>query len=228
MTDPFDDAGTCEVFGDDLAELALGILSGRDRIAVLEHVESCERCSAELERLSLVADALLGLAPEIEPPVGFELRLAERLQSPAEFRLGHARRHRRAGVLAVAALVLAILGFGLGAVIGPPGMNVRSPSAQANLTSAKLSSHGHVLGEVMVSSGTPAWMFMTVDAGAWSNKVTCEVTLTDGKVVTIGVFKLSNGYGAWGAPLPAPAREVRSARLVAPDGSVLASAQLTL
>ena len=84
-----------------------------------------------------------------------------------------------AAVLAVAALVLAILGFGLGAFVGPPGMNVRSPSAEANLTSAKLSSHGHVMGEVMVSSGTPAWMFMTVDAGAWSSKVTCEVTLVE-------------------------------------------------
>jgi hypothetical protein len=228
MSGAFDDPRDCEAFENDLAELALGILSGRDRIAVLEHVESCERCSAELERLSLVADALLSLAPEVEPPVGFELRLAERLQSPAGPRRGHLPRHRRAVVLAVAAVVLAILGFGLGAFVGPPSMNVRSPSVQANLTSAKLSSHGHVMGEVMVSSGTPAWMFMTVDAGAWSSEVTCEVTLASGKVVTIGVFKLSNGYGAWGAPLPAAAHEVRSARLVSPDGSVLASAQLTL
>jgi Putative zinc-finger len=222
MSDRFD-AASCAVFEDDLAELALGILSGRDRVAVLQHVESCERCSSELERLSLVADALLGLAPEVEPPVGFELRLAERLQSPAH----HARRPRRAGVLAIAALVLALVGFGLGAVLGPSGMNVRSPSAEANLTSATLASHGHVLGEVMISSGTPAWMFMTVDAGAWSSKVTCEVTLADGKVVRIGVFKLANGYGAWGAPLPAAAADVRSARLVAPSGSVLASAQLS-
>ena len=35
-----------------------------------------------------------------------------------------------AGVLAVAAAVLALVGFGLGAFIGPPGMNVRSPSAR--------------------------------------------------------------------------------------------------
>jgi anti-sigma factor RsiW len=225
MSGPFDDPRNCDAFIDELAELALGILSGRDRVAVLEHVESCERCSAELERLSLVADGLLGLAPEVEPPVGFELRLAERLSSPAGPR--RALPHRRAGILAIAAVVLAVLGFGLGAIVGPPGMNVRSPSAAANLTSANLSSHAQVLGEVTVSSGTPAWMFMTVDAGAWSSKVTCEVTLVGGKVVTIGVFKLSNGYGAWGAPLPAAAHDVSSARLVSPDGSILASAQLT-
>jgi hypothetical protein len=128
--------------------------------------------------------------------------------------------------LAVAALVLAVVGFSLGALVGPPGMNVRSPSVEANLTSATLAAHGRVLGEVMVSSGRPAWMFMTVDAGAWSSEVTCEVTLTGGKVVKIGVFRLANGYGAWGAPLPTAAANVRSARLVASNGSVLASAQL--
>jgi hypothetical protein len=226
MTGPFEEPQGCEAYGDDLAELALGILSGRDRLAVLAHVESCERCTAELERLSSVADALLALGPEVEPPVGFESRLAERLQSPS---VPHrARRARRASVLAVAALVLALVGFGLGAVIGPRSVNVPAPSASASLTSANLSSHGQVLGQVMISSGTPAWMFMTIDEGAWSSQVTCEVMLASGKVVKIGVFKLSNGYGAWGAALPAPARDVRSARLVAPDGTVLASAKLTV
>jgi len=226
MSGPFEAQQGCEAYEDNLAELALGILSGRDRLAVLEHVESCERCSAELERLSLVADALLGLAPAVEPPVGFESRLAERLWSPAmPHRVSHAR---RASVVAVATVVLALLGFGLGAVIGPPSLNVRAPSTSANLTSANLSSHGQILGQVMVSSGTPAWMFMTVDEGAWSSSVTCEVTLASGKVVKIGVFKLSNGYGAWAAALPASARDLRSAQLVSPDGTVLASAKLTV
>jgi hypothetical protein len=220
----FSDAQNCEALENDLAELALGILSGRDRLAVLAHVESCERCSAELERLSLVADSLLGLAPEVEPPVGFELRLAERLWTPS--RPHQVVSRRRAGMLAIAAILLAVVGFSLGAVLGPPGMNVRSPSAEANLTSATLTAHGRVLGEVMVSSGSPAWMFMSVDAGDWSSKVTCEVTLTGGKVLKIGVFKLAGGYGAWGAPLPSAAVNVRSARLVESNGSVLASAQL--
>ena len=138
--------------------------------------------------------------------------------------------YRRAGILAIAAVVLAVLvGFGLGAVIGPPNVNVRAPSTSVNLTSANLSSHGQVLGQVMVSSGTPAWMFMTIDAGAWSSQVTCEVMLASGKVVKIGVFKLSDmGTAPGGAALPAPARDVRSARLVSPDGTVLASAKLAV
>ncbi len=214
----------CRAFQDDLAEVALGVLSGRARAAVLEHVDSCERCGAELERLCVVADGLLGLAPEIEPPVGFELRLAERLRSPAAAR--HALPGRRVGILAVAAVVLIVLGFALGAVVGRPGTDAGSRSVAANLTSANLSSHGHVLGEVVISSGPPAWMFMTVDSGVWSSDVTCQVTLRGGRVVTIGVFKLANGSGAWETRLPVAGDEVQSARLVAGDGTLLASARL--
>lgn len=79
----------------------------------------------------------------------------------------------------------------------------------------------------MISAGKPAWMFMTIDAGAWSGKVTCQLTLAGGKIERIGVFKLSAGYGAWGAPLTSPAGRVRSAQLVTSNGTVLASAQLS-
>ncbi|MCU1493504.1 MAG: hypothetical protein JWO62_1268 [Acidimicrobiaceae bacterium] len=217
-----EDRGPCESIRDELAELALGVLSGRSRSEVLRHVESCARCAAELEQLSIVADTLVQLAPEIEPPLGFELRIAERLQEAATAH--RPRRRRRASVLAVAAVVMVVFGFGLGTLT--PSHN-RQP-ALANLTSADLNSHGHVLGEVMVSAGSPAWMFMTIESGAWSGKVTCEVTLAGGKIETIGVFKLSGGYGAWGVPLTSPAAQVRSARLIAPDGTVLASAQISV
>src|SRR5580658_841235 len=62
-----------------LAELALGVLPGDERAVVLAHLESCERCQAESERLTLTADTLLQLAPEVEAPLGFEVRLFERL-----------------------------------------------------------------------------------------------------------------------------------------------------
>ena len=80
----------------------------------------------------------------------------------------------------------------------------------------------------MISAGNPAWMFMTIDAGAWTGKVTCDPTLAGGKVERIGVFKLSGGYGAWGSPLTSSAGKVRSAQLIAPNGTVLASAQLSV
>lgn len=228
MSGYIEDPKQCEVIQDELAELALGVLSGRNRSEVLGHVESCSRCGAELERLSIVADALLQLAPEVQAPLGFELRLAERLQTE---RLQAEATHpsRRFGRVALfsAAAVMAVLGFGLGALVIPGGGNSQGQSATANLTTANLTSHGHVLGEVMISAGSPAWMFMTVDDGAWPGTVTCDVTYAGGKVQTVGVFRLSGGYGAWGAPLSSSAGQVRSARLIASNGTVLASAQLS-
>ena len=69
----------CPQYSDDLAELALGVLTGRDRARALSHVESCRRCADELEQLSRVADTVVQAAPEVEPPVGFEVRLLERM-----------------------------------------------------------------------------------------------------------------------------------------------------
>jgi hypothetical protein len=221
VTDFIGDSLCDEVFAD-LAELALGILSGRRRSEVLDHVESCQRCGAELERLSTVADSLLLLSPEVEAPLGFELRLAERLQPSPVTRL--ARRRTRVVMLAAAAVVTIVLGFGAGALVNSGGGS--NPVQFATLTSANLSSGGHDVGEVMIAGGSPGWMFMTIDAGPWTGKVTCELTLVGGAVQRIGVFELSNGYGSWAAPLHSPAGQVLAARLVAADGSVLASAHL--
>ena len=107
----------CEEIRDELAELALGTLSGRERSEVLGHVGSCPRCSAELEQLSVVADALLQLAPSMQPPLGFELTLAARLRSIATPR----RRVQHVRLLAVAAAVVVVFAFGLGALLAPQG-----------------------------------------------------------------------------------------------------------
>jgi hypothetical protein len=224
------DPRQCDLMQDELVELALGSLDGRSRSEVLEHVGSCPRCRATLEQLSGVTDTLLQLAPEAEPPLGFELRLVEKLRA-ADAEKSQAterarqRWFRRAGPLVAAAAVLLLLGIGLGSLVTSRGSNNQVHSASPNLTTAELTSHGRVLGEVMTSPGDPAWMFMTINEDAWPGKVTCEVTLAGGATETVGVFTLSDGYGAWGAPLKAPASDVRSARLVAADGTIVASAQ---
>src|SRR5579872_5665273 len=69
----------CEQHRAELPELALGVLTGRDRARVLAHVESCPRCAEELEQLSRAADAVVQAAPAAEPPMGFEVRLFERM-----------------------------------------------------------------------------------------------------------------------------------------------------
>jgi hypothetical protein len=224
MSEFVDERRECESFADDLAVVALGTSSGRRREDVLAHVERCPSCSAELEQLSVVADRVLELAPEVEPPVGFEWRLARRLKSDARSRRPATR--RRVSVIALAAAVALVLGFGLGLLVSNSSPTAPVPSARARPTEASLRSHGHAVGDVIVSSGATPWMIMTVDSGWWSGAVTCEAVLAGGKVETIGTFRLSGGYGTWGAPLRAPWGQVRGARLVASDGVVLASASL--
>lgn len=224
MSDHIEGPQQCEVIQGELAELALGTLSGRDRSEGLDHVASCPRCAAELERLSIVTDTLLQLAREVEPPLGFELRLAERLQAAPTPR--QPRRSRRASALVAAAAVMVLLGFGLGSLTTARGGGNQKQSATAGFTAANLTSHGSVLGKVIISPGSPAWIFMTLSRGTGSGEVKCDVTVAGGKVETIGVFKISGGYGAWDAPLRSPADAVRSAQLIAANGTILASARL--
>ena len=225
MSDDIEASGQCEVVQGELAELALGTLSGRNRSEALGHVASCLRCEAELERLSIVADALLHLAPEMEPPLGFELRLAERLRAapPAQ----EPRRLRRTSLLAAGAAGMALLGFGVGSLVTARGAGNQRQLATAGFTSANLTAHGRVVGNVTISTGSPPWMFMTMSGGTLSGTVTCDVTLAGGKVETIGVFKVSAGYGTWAAPLPPTTSAVRSAQLLTANGTILASARLS-
>lgn len=221
MSGAVDQPTQCEVIADELMELALGTLSGRRRSDVLDHVGQCQLCSAELDQLSTVVEALQQLAPRVQPPLGFEARVAGRLHPKAASRPW---RSRRVGALIAAAAVV-MLAIGLGAVVAHVVGNGTGESAGRDLESAKFTSDGKVIGELYVSAGSPAWMLVTMRAGGWQGTVTCKVTLSGGQVETIGVFEHS-GDSTWAAPLPSTAVQVRSAQLVAPDGTVLASAQL--
>ncbi|MGZ4671478.1 MAG: anti-sigma factor family protein [Ilumatobacteraceae bacterium] len=223
MSGDIEHPAQCELIADELTELALGTLSGPRRSEVLEHVGSCQSCRAELDQLSIVVEALQQLAPRMQPPLGFELRLAEKLQGTAAPR---PRRYRRVGVLSAAAVLVGVLAFGLGALVAPGAGNGRGQSAATNLKSASFTSRGHVLGDLLISAGSPAWMLVTIHSDGWQGTVTCDVTLSGGQVQTIGVFKLSGEYGVWAAPLPSTGGQVRSAQLIASDGTVLASAQV--
>ena len=229
MSGYVDDPSTCESMQEELTELALATLSGRSRSEVLEHVKSCPRCSTTLEQLADVTDTLLLLSPEVEPPLGFESRLAGKLEEPRgePERVTRLRRLRRTSLLLAVAAVLALLGFGLTSLVGSGGGNNPVQSASTGQATANLTSDGHVVGQARISGGQPAWMYMTVNGVHWSGTVKCQATLAGGKVETVGVFNLSNGSGDWGAPLTSPAGDVRSARLVSPNGTVLASARFS-
>ncbi len=211
----------CEAINDDLIEFALGTLTGRDRSRVLDHLETCGHCNAEVESLADVADKLLWLAPEAEPTLGFESRVIERFRGSEVHR--RVARRRVVSVLAAAALLLAVLGVSVDALVNDGGASGQ-PSATIRPTTGRLMSDGQVLGDVTISTGNPSWMIMDVDAGKLSGEVWCQVTLTNGRRETVGRFTITDGYGSWVAPLNTVARNVRSARIVNKNDTVLAAA----
>src|ERR1700683_1624291 len=70
---------SCAEFADAAAELALGVLTGRERARALAHLDRWEACRENVRQLTVTGEELVGLLPAIEPPAGFETRVMERL-----------------------------------------------------------------------------------------------------------------------------------------------------
>jgi hypothetical protein len=79
MTGPLD----CAAMEEYSEEFALGLLDGAGRAAVVAHLEGCRSCGAHVALLAEAGEQLLLLAPLVEPPVGFEQRVLERVVPPA-------------------------------------------------------------------------------------------------------------------------------------------------
>ena len=221
----------CAAVDDDLVALALGSLTGKQRVAAVAHMESCARCSAEVDELSKAADQLLHLAPASEPPLGFEAGVFERLGlNPRPPRLRWWLTVRPRLVMAMAACALVVT-FGLGAVVGhgtsSGGDKYAAPGPKAPIETAALYSGSHMVGRVLVYAGNPTWLFMYMDDPAWQGAIHCEVVVDQGATVNLGQFWLSEGKGAWAASVDQPAGRLSQARIVGSDGKVLASANLT-
>jgi hypothetical protein len=224
---------SCAEFADSAAELALGVLTGRERAEALAHLDHCEACREHVRQLATTGEELLALLPTAEPPAGFETRVMDRLgfaaPAPTSIRRrrrpawGHAMSPRR--VLAAAAVVVAVAvaavgGWGLHGATAPA-------TATAQLSSATLHSadqDNDQVGEVYVYTGDRRWMYMTVDLESGNGTVICQLVGSDGHVTTVGSFRLADGYGSWGSPAWIGNGPPVGARLVSANGTVLATA----
>jgi hypothetical protein len=231
MSDDDSSRPECDRYADELAELALGIMTGRERAQALAHVEGCPSCHAEMEQLSLAADSLLEVVPGIEPPLGFEVRLMERLGAGRTARR-LVRRHwrlRQSSLVLACLLLFVAVGAGTGWLVRGSQHPTIAPSAfgtehGGKLETASLVAAGHAVGEVVVYSGRTSWLSMSLDDGSWSGEATCEVRLADGTSVPLGTFWLEKGYGAWDVVLPPGTGPIELASVVTDQG-VLASAR---
>ena len=237
----------CAEFADAATELALGVLTGRERARALEHLDRCEACRENVRQLTVTGEELVGLLPAIEPPAGFETRVMERLglatpaPAPAPARhLSPARRFSRkfAGWMgggdrgrppASAAGRHGRRGGGhrRGTRRLGPARRHLIPGA---LSSAALLTASHqTVGKIYFYDSGSQWLYMSVNIGsdsdaAGNGTVVCQVEGPDGHVTTIGSFQLTGGYGYWGSPDPVTNGPLTGARLVTTTGAVLATA----
>jgi hypothetical protein len=218
----------CDDLAEMAAELALGVLTGRERAQAIMHLDRCGTCRERIRDLAVTGEELLGLLPGREPPAGFETRVMGRLGFT-----GRQRRHPpgRLWWMLAAAAPTNIVAAGLGgwemrgtAPASPPAGSVAPPALHtAALTTA---SHQRI-GTIFLYDGRPGWLYINVDTGSGTGTIICQLEGRDGSVITLGSFRLTVGYGHWGSPEPLPPAIVTGARLTTTSGKALATASFS-
>ena len=211
------------------AELALGILDGEQRAQALRHLAECPECRRAVEELTAVADELLMLAPEREPPAGFESRVLARLQPPPAAARPTRRRRRLLAPLGAAAAAAAIAA----AVVLLTTSDDRRLADHYRATlaaghgssfeAARLRAPGQVpAGVVYAYRGATSWIFVVVYGPHRGVPYTAELATTSGRRVALPSFRLDPKTGTRGEAVPVDLGSIASVRLVGPKpGDVL-------
>jgi hypothetical protein len=200
---------TCAQVQEAAPELALGILGGAERAEVVHHVDHCARCQALVAQYAEAADALPLLAPELEPPAGFETRVLARLGAPKR------RSRRRALVLAaVAAALAAILSITVVRVVeSTTGNDTAAPVAVKMVDgSAKLPA-----GWAYVTNGVS--VAVNVDYGIPDGQYTVRVDPAAGSAHDLGTMTVSGSHGSFTGTSPEPLTSGSTISMVDASGS---------
>jgi hypothetical protein len=220
----------CDRTNELAAELALGILDGEQRAQALRHLAECRECRRAVEDLTAVADELLMLAPEREPPVGFESRVLARLQPPPAAMRPARRRMRR--VFAPLAASAAAAAIAVAVVLQTTSDDRRladhyratlAAGHGSSFEAARLRAPGQVpAGVVYAYRGAVSWMFVVVYRDRRAVPYKAELATRSGRRVALPAFHLDPKTGTGGEAIPVDLDSVASVRLVGPKpGDVL-------
>jgi hypothetical protein len=210
----------CEEIQSLSAELALGIASGEERARVLEHAATCRDCSNSLKQLTAVTDHLLLLAPEEEPPRGFEERVLARIQPQKVRRPWPMRLMRPAfagAVGAVLASVVLVASYSNDHRLANEYRQALDAANGSRFAAVPLrDGTGAKRGSVSMYKGKPSWIVVALSPGAPTPVRAAEIVSRDGRRIPLTGFALRSGV--WGGPLPVPLEKVASVQLLGPGG----------
>jgi hypothetical protein len=235
------EAAHCAQIRELAPELALGIADGKQRAMALEHLAGCAECRAHLESLAAVADELLLLAPAMEPPLGFEDGVADRLAPPPVSRRG--KRRRFALGFAAAAAVAAIAAGAVWVATSSDrdlASSYRAALARVDgnyfATGALEAPGGREAGDVYAYDGEHSWVYViaappdTYPRGGVKlapGRYWIRLVGDSGRTVRMGPMEIGrDGQGTGGGELPAGLGDLGELRLVDSHEHEVAAATL--
>ena len=223
---------SCREFSDMAAELALGVLTGRERAAAIAHLDGCDACRDNVRQLTMTGEGLLELLPTVEPPAGFETRVMERIglagpaPSPAPGRAqprsrpGRYAPGRPAGPagpgqpalsprpqLGRTRRMLAVAAVAVAVVAGGLagwglGNGTSSPASTPLASAALLSASHQTVGKIFLYQGSPRWLYMSVDMPSGNGTVLCQVRARTGTSPRSARSSWPMGMGTGAVRLP--------------------------
>lgn len=207
----------CEEIREITAELALGIAAGEDRARALEHVAHCRDCQRELAQLTHVVDDLLLVAPEADPPAGFEERVLRAIapaKKPARkpFRI---RAWRPVAALAAGAAIASavmVVAYHDDHKLANDYRQALAAADGSRFVAVPLrDAAGVKRGSLSLYKGKPSWLVLAVGSQPASKPSRAELVTRSGKHLPLAGFALRSGV--WGGPLPVPLEQVASVQL---------------
>jgi hypothetical protein len=211
-------------------EVALGIAPAEDRARMLWHVADCAACREVLSELSAIADDLLTLTPEHEPPAGFETQvLAQIGDRPPR------RRWRRAALFAAAIVVAALVSGGAVYRAQAPDRRL-ADSVRATLATAHgqyfasgplLDTSGKQRGVIFGYQGNTAWIFLTVadpPAGRYSIEAVTHAGISHLLAEDVELA----ATGSWGGIIPVAVHDISVVRVLDAAGQLTFTGQIVL
>jgi hypothetical protein len=198
-------------------ELAAGVAAGDERARTLAHLSRCPECRRELAATAEVVDELLLLAPEHEPPAGFESSVLARLVPAAP------RRRRRRGLLAAASIVVAAA-LAAGTIwwrtaddreLAGEYRHTLAVAHGSGLSAAPLLfAGGAEAGTVFAYQGSPSWVYVTFRSAPPQGRYDVRLLTRDGRLLALRPFTARPRGAAWGSTVEVPVEQIRTIEFV--------------
>lgn len=223
----------CEHLRDLGAEIALGIADGEDRAWALDHLAECADCRTRIERLSFLADELLLISPAVEPPSGFEARVAEigapRASAPARAGFGRRIALPAAAALAAAACAAGAVWFALSddRDLADSYRDALAVADGEYFDAAPMElPGGEKVGYLYGYQGRTSWVLVVIYDGVATGEYQLEAVTASGEQLPLRSLAVADGRGSAGGATPVAYDELAEVRLLDDAGHEIAGSEL--